>query len=91
MAAFTGKGGRAHVGGGAGGGPSASCGMLRRYRTALDDIERERACTTGGPCGTFDMLVCEAVVMVASGSGLIEVRPRPVSTLPPARDMAVAW
>ena len=34
---FCGMGGKAHVGGGAGGGPSTRCGMLRRLSSAFDD------------------------------------------------------
>src|SRR5262245_9419868 len=44
-------GGRAQVGGGAGGGPSTSCGMLRRFQRPFDRLSTRKcpACA-GGAC-----------------------------------------
>lgn len=44
---FCGIGGRAHVGGGAGGGPSTRCGILRRFNSALVWASTCRCCADG--------------------------------------------
>jgi hypothetical protein len=67
---FCGIGGSAHVGGGAGGGPSTSCGMLRRLSSIL-------VCTS--------MLRCRDFVPGRGGSGgTVGGALAPLPVLPPS-------